>query len=251
MVETQRQVKVQIKWIRPTKICALLDLFIATLLLLWGLFSEYWVHDKDDDNFNAGLWNYCYRVKYAQQLAKHTCHSLTGRADQVSNAWESCPDTRFLAQTTKDRLCSNLEKQLPWVPVNLSGIERDIGFYNFTKLLVIICLLINLVCFLVGLFVYVAGSSKDKEKREKRFNFWFRLIGIILYFSVAAAITAVINFSLGFEKKKPYTASVWKFSYGWGAVFGSSILTLVAATLFLFGSKIPKSGYTASKSFTI
>ena len=33
------------------------------------------------------------------------------------------------------------------------------------------------------------------------FIFWFRLIGILLYFSVAGAITAVINFSLGFEKK--------------------------------------------------
>lgn len=248
MVES-REVKVQIKWIRPTKICALIDLFIATLFLLWGLFSKYWVVDTEDDNFNTGLWNYCYRVKYAEELAKHTCHSLNGRADnQVSDAWAVCPDVKYLEDSTDDFLCNDLDKPLPWVPTN---VDRQTGFYSITKLLVGVCFLVNLVCFVIGLFVYIAGSSKDKQKREKRFNFWFRLIGIILYISVAASITAVVNFALGFEKKKPYTASIWKFSYGWGATFGASILNFIAATLFLFGSKIPKSGYTASKSFTI
>lgn len=74
--QEKKQLIVQIDWVRPTKICAIFDLFLGIICYLISLLSGSWVieryqfedeeHDQDIKRYWIGLWEQCYRVTRAQ-----------------------------------------------------------------------------------------------------------------------------------------------------------------------------------------
>ena len=134
--QEKKQLIVEINWIRPTKICAIFDLFLGILCYLICLVSGSWVieryqyededHDQDIKRYWIGLWEQCYRVTRAKQLLKFGCQQA---ADSQLSADCSSELRRLTALSEKDENveeCRGLDKPLPWAHGTTFGTSQTV-----------------------------------------------------------------------------------------------------------------------------
>merc|ERR1711934_438534 len=126
--QEKKQLIVEINWIRPTKICAIFDLFLGILCYLISLISGSWVieryqfededHDQDIKRYWIGLWEQCYRVTRAKQLLKFGCQQMSSDKDGSQVSTDCSRELqRLTALSEKDENveeCKGLNEPLPW-----------------------------------------------------------------------------------------------------------------------------------------
>jgi len=254
--ENQKKVIVEISWIRPTKICAIFDLFLGILCYIIALVSGEWVierwqyedeeHDQDIKRYWVGLWEQCYRAKRAKELLKFGCGQISTDGNDGSQISQDCSRelTRLTELTRKDENveeCRGLNDPLPWA----HGTTFGTSHFLVTKFIVIICLVVALLCFVVALFIYC------KNNKYSNLTHVYKLIGCALFVVFALNLSAVIYFGIGFTNNAPYSSVDWYFWTGYGFCFAACVLMLLASILFFFGAKWKKTGYTHRRTVNI
>lgn len=252
--QEKKQLIVQIDWVRPTKICAIFDLFLGIICYLISLLSGSWVieryqfedeeHDQDIKRYWIGLWEQCYRVTRAKQLLKFGCQQMSGTdGSQVSSdCSKELQRLTELSETDENvEECKGLDEPLPWA----HGTTFGSAHFLVTKFVVIICLLVAMLCFVVAVFIYC------KNTKHSNLTHVYKLVGVVLFVVFALNLFTIVYFGIGFTNNAPYSSVDWYFWTGYGFCFAADVLMLIASVLFFFGAKWKKTGYSHRRTVNL
>jgi len=252
--QNEKDLMVEIRWIRPTKLCAIFDLFLAILAYIIALASDRWVYDLKGSLYYVSLYSQCYEVGKAHQSIDLACSTQTlfGRGDAVLDSasnFRSGLDcslrskyAKLMAESDGEEFeCIDIAEKLPWA----SSANPNTGHHTWTIILLFIALFGCSVCFLAAVVVYLRS-----DKNSDRNNSVFRIVGLVLLGMGCLGLISVIVFGVGFPTAVPYPSD-WKFAWGFGFAFAATILTFIAGLLFFFGTTWKRDAYNKKKTFSL
>lgn len=257
-VNEKKTLFVEVSWIRPTKICALFDLLLAIICYIISLASDNWVIEEYDNpesdgkRYWVGLWKHCYELQSARNLLEASCSmnklKKTEDGQESTSLNHHCSDRRDeLAEKlakygTSATECIPVSEELPWT----HGATLSTGFIMITKYLLLLCFLSAIICFVVGILIYMKN-----DKKKGNLTHIYKILGLVLFITFCVNIACIVIFSIGFCGSAPHSSEFWVFWTGYGFCFAASILVLIASVLFFFGSKWKKTGALYRKTIPI
>lgn len=264
----EKDITVEWHWIRPTKLCAIFDLFLAILAYIIALSCNKWVDDADAHMYYVSLYRQCYHIGKAHGLLEFACgtnavSSNRGTPDQISsNTGPSTISCNLLTelevklnkvnaehQGEEDNLhddyfkCLGLDEELPWTGEKITKSSH----HTVTSALTLLCLIGCILCFAGCIFTYIREKSSQPDDTNKR-TYYFKIIGLVLIILFCLSLIAVIVFGVGFRSAVPYQAT-WRFTWGFCFLFAACLLTLFAGILLYFTTDWKKDVYHGHRTF--
>lgn len=268
----EKELVVKWHWVRPTKLCAIFDLFLAIIAYIISLLCGKWVIDKDAHMYYVSLYKQCYHIGKAQNLLEFACSTnvnsktrnddsdvssntrtssiqcsrLNGMGKELAVLTAKHPDEPLHDDFFK---CIGLDDDLPWTGVAINKSSHHI----VTNILTLMCLVGCILCFAGCVFTYIREKSSKEEidnSTKNRRTYYFKIIGLVLIILFCLSLIAVIVFGVGYRSAVPYQAG-WRFTWGYGFLFAACILTLFAGILLYFTTDWKKDVYHGSKSFKL
>lgn len=250
--ENTKDLMVEVRWIRPTKLCAILDLILAIICYIIAILSSVWVKETDTDSYYANLNEHCYEIGRAAGLINEACDSSRLSADiHGTNSQFNCltkerqdlqVKAAALGAGETEFACLRIDEVLPWHMQPLENIDHHWQTYW----LLIACLIGCIICFFGALIIYWR-TPKDVDGKTTAV---FKIIGIVLIILSIVAFIAEILFGVGQRSAVPYHGK-YKFAWGFGFAFAAGILTLIAGTLFFCGTQWKKDVYRHRRTFAL